>query len=249
MTAPRLVQALLWLAFLGVIAGGGHTTTYVAAWQQWLVLGTVGLVALGLLLAWLGGGHAHAHGHDHHDHAPTSWSETAVHALPLLLFLAIGPTALGSHALDGAGQLDATAFAAPTAPKATTADGRAVTDLLALRYDPLLAGGRIELVARLGAIADPTVRRKRGAPPPAPRPVLFRHVISCCAADGRPIYAWLAGEPPPGLPPDAWVRVRGTVDARETGGVIPVITAEDITAIAAPAEAYLIVPGAVKTHP
>lgn len=247
MTAPRLIQALLWLAFLGVIAGGGYTTTYVASWQHWLVLGTAVLLALGVTLAWLTGGGDHDHAG--HDHAVPSWSETAVHALPLLLFLAVGPSTLGSHALRGASQLNAAAFTAPAPSGAVTSDGNAVTDLLALRHDPLLAGGRIELIARLSELADPTVRRKRGAPPSAPRPVLFRHVISCCAADGRPIYAWLAGERPRDLPLDAWVRVRGTVDARETGGVIPVITAESVTVIATPAEAYLIVPGAVKKHP
>jgi hypothetical protein len=239
MSAPRLVQALLWLAFLGVIAGGGHATTYIAPWQHGLVLGTLALLALGALLAWaIPGGHAH----DGHDHAPASWSETGVHALPLLLFLAVGPTALGSHALAGASQLDAGGRAAPAA------SGDGLTDLIALRHEPLLAGGRVELVARLGEIADPTVRRRRGDPPPPLRAVLFRHGISCCAADAQPIYAWLAGERPRDLPLDAWVRVSGTVDARETGGVIPVITAERITAIAAPAEPYLVLPGAVKQH-
>lgn len=250
MTAPRLIQGLLWLAFLAVIAGGDHIGTYVVSWQRWLVLGTAALMAIGLLLAWLTGGqHAHDHDDQHHDHAPTSWSETAVHALPLLLFTVVGPTTLGSHALAGTSQLNPTAFAAPAGPRILGTEGHAITDLLALRHDPLLAGGRVELIARLGEIADPTVRRKRGAPPPDPRPVLFRHVISCCAADGRPIYAWLTGARPPGLPLDAWVRVRGTVDARETGGVIPVITADEITVVAAPTEPYLIVPGTVKQHP
>ena len=248
MTAPRLIQGLLWLAFLGVIAGGGYTTTYVASWQQWLVLGTAVLMALGLVLAWVTGGGRHTHDH-HHDHAPTSWSETAVHALPLLLFVVVGPTALGSHALAGVGQLDASGLIAPTAPAAQRSDGASTTDLLALRFDPLLSGGPIDLVARLGEIADPTVRRKRGAPDVPPRPVLFRHVITCCAADGRPVYAWLAGDRPHDLPLDTWVRVRGTVNERETGGVIPVITADSITVIAAPAEPYLIAPGASKKHP
>lgn len=249
MAAQRLVQGLFWLAFLGVIAGGGYTTTYVASWQQWLVLGTVVLMALGLLLAWMTGGGRHVHdAHDSHDHPSTSWSETAVHALPLLLFVVVGPTTLGSHALTGASQLDTAGLAPSAAPQTATVDGFAITDLLALRQDPLLAGGKIELVARLGEIVDPTLRRKRDAPAPAPRPVMFRHGISCCAADAQPVYAWLAGGRPRDLPLDAWVRVRGTVDARETGGVIPVITADSITVIAAPADPYLIAPGAVKKH-
>ena len=249
MSTPRLLQGLLWLAFLGVLTSGGHTSTYIAPWHHGMVLTTTVVLALGLLLAWRSDRHGHAHGgHSGHDHPPTSWSETAVHALPLLLFVAVGPTALGSHALTGASQLDATTLAAPATPPTTTVDGFIVTDLLALRQDPLLSGGKIELVARLGEITDPTLRRKRDASASAPRPVLFRHGISCCAADAQPVYAWLAGERPRDVPLDAWVLVRGTVDARDTGGVIPVITAESIAVIAAPTEPYLIVPGAVKKH-
>lgn len=240
----RALQALCWMAFLGLVLLGGHAGTYVVAWQTWLVLGSVIVLALGVVIGLLTRGDHH-HDHDAHDHEEPSWIETGVHALPLLLFVAIGPTALGSHTLSESGQIDATRFA-PTAPiDPTIIDGYHRTDLLALRHDPFLDGGKIEIIARLGELAEQTTRKRRNAPPPLPKPVLFRHVISCCAADGRPIYAWLKDPPPADLPLDTWVRVRGTVDMRETGGVIPVITAELIEAVPQPKDAYLILPGTV----
>jgi hypothetical protein len=243
MSRLRALQALCWLAFLGLVVGGGHAGTYIVAWQSWLVLGAVIVLALGVVVG-LVVGPGHHHDHDGHDHEAPSWIETGVHALPLLLFVALGPTALGSHTLSADGQLDATRFvtAAPSEP--AIVDGYHRTDLLALRHDPFLDGGMVEVVARLGELAEQTTRKRRNTPAPAPRPVLFRHVISCCAADGRPIYAWLQN-PPTGLPLDAWVRVRGTVNQRDTGGVIPEITVDSIEAIPQPGDVYLILPGTI----
>jgi hypothetical protein len=248
MSRLRALQALCWLAFLGLVVAGGHAGTYIVAWQSWLVLGAVVVLGLGVAVG-LGVGPGHHHddaGHDAHDHGGPSWIETGVHALPLLLFVAVGPTSLGSHTLSGSGQLDATRFvtAAPVEP--AIVDGYHRTDLLALRHDPFLDETKVEIVARLGELAEQTTRRRRNAPEPAPKPVLFRHVISCCAADGRPVYAWLKDPPPAGLPLDAWVKVRGTVDQRETGGVIPVITADAIEVIPQPGDVYLILPGTIS---
>jgi len=244
----RALQALCWLAFLGLVLLGGHAGTYVVAWQAWLVLGAIVVLALGVVIGLLTRNeHQHDHAHDQsaHDHEEPSWIETGVHALPLLLFVAIGPTALGSHSLRADGQLDATRFvtAAPIEP--TIVDGYHRTDLLALRHDPFLDGGEIEIVARLGELAEQTTRKRRNAPAPIAKPVLFRHVISCCAADGRPIYAWLKDPPPANLPLDSWVRIRGRVDLRDTGGVIPVVTVDVIEVVPQPKNAYLILPGTI----
>jgi hypothetical protein len=244
MSRLRALQALCWLVFLGLVVAGGHAGTYIVPWQSWLVLGAVVVLGLGVLVGLIIGP-GHDHDHDGHDHEEPTWIETGVHAIPLLLFVAVGPTALGSHALSESGQLDATRFvpAAPTEP--TIVDGYHRTDLLALRHDPFLDETKVEIIARLGQLAEQTTRKRRNAPPPEPKPVLFRHVISCCAADGRPVYAWLKDAPPSGLPLDAWVKVRGTVDRRETGGVIPVITADSIDIIPQPKHAYLILPGTI----
>ncbi len=244
----RALQALCWLAFLGLVLVGGHAGTYVVAWQTWLVLGAMVLLALGVVGGLLAGpGQEDHHGHDHagHDHPSPSWIETGVHTLPLVLFLAVGPSALGSHALAINGEIDTTTFIQAAPATSSEVDGYTRTDLLALRHDPFLDGGRVEVIARLGQLAEQTTRRRRSGPPPLPRPVLFRHVISCCAADGQPIYAWLTDPPSAHFPVDTWVRVRGTLDTRATGGVIPVITVEMMEAVPQPEQAYLIVPGTV----
>jgi uncharacterized membrane protein YcgQ (UPF0703/DUF1980 family) len=243
----RALQAFCWLAFLALVLLGGHATTYLVAWQTWLVFGAMLVLALGVAIGLLtrNDHHDHAHDHDAHDHEHPTWIETGVHALPLLLFVAMGPTSLGSHTLSESGQIDATRFVPTTPSERTIVDGYHHTDLLALRHDPFLDGGKIELIARLGELTEQTTRKHRNTPAPTPKPVLFRHLISCCAADGRPIYAWLKDPPTADLPLDAWVRVRGTVNVRETGGVIPVITAELIEVVPPPKQAYLILPGTV----
>lgn len=45
---------------------------------------------------------------------------------------------------------------------------------------------------------------------------LARIVLSCCAADGRPIKVAMAGDPPSGLAPDTWIEVVGTYTDRKT---------------------------------
>lgn len=250
MSPLRALQASCWLAFLGLILLGGHAGTYIASWQHGLVMGSLLVLALGLVIGLVAGrGHRHdGHDHDDHGHASSSWIETGVHALPLLIFLGVGPTSLGSQALGVSGMPTSMPFAQapPTVP--TLVDGYARTDLLALRHDPFLDGGKVEILARLGELAEQTTRKHRTGPAPTPRPILFRYVISCCAADGQPVYAWLKDPPPVGLALDTWVRVRGSLDVRETGGVIPVISADTIEVVDPPLEVYLVLPGATKKH-
>jgi uncharacterized repeat protein (TIGR03943 family) len=45
---------------------------------------------------------------------------------------------------------------------------------------------------------------------PDGRPMLTRMVLSCCAADGRPIKIGMIGDVPGNLPADTWVQVRGS---------------------------------------
>lgn len=51
-------------------------------------------------------------------------------------------------------------------------------------------------------------------PGPDGAPMLTRMVLSCCAADGRPIKVAMAGDVPGDLPPDTWVRVLGAYSTR-----------------------------------
>ncbi len=242
----RSLQTVCWLAFLGYVIFSGLATRYVIAWQVWLLLASFVVLALGLLLRqW----DSHGCDDDHsHAHEKPTWSETGVHALPLVLFMVIGPTVLGTHALGDGGMFDSSLLRGSAGALVADADGYRRTDLLALRHDPFLAGGKVTLTARLGELTEQTTRRRRNGPEPIPKPVLFRHVISCCAADGRPIYTWIAEQTPIDLPLDSWIVIHGIVDVRETGGVVPVIHVERWKSIPEPKEPYLVVLGAVKKH-
>jgi uncharacterized repeat protein (TIGR03943 family) len=51
-------------------------------------------------------------------------------------------------------------------------------------------------------------------PGPDGQPMLARIVLTCCAADGRPIKIGLTGGNPITVPPDTWVQVVGTYSTR-----------------------------------
>ena len=88
-----------------------------------------------------------------------------------------------------------------------------------------------------------------GTIPTAEHWVIYRHMMSCCAADARPVSAYLAVPPPTDLPIDSWVRVRGLVDRRDAPGLTPTITVDSIRIVPAPRDPYLTIAGGpVKTH-
>jgi hypothetical protein len=251
--SSRFLQMAVWIASLSYVLFSGIADTYVIWWQVYLLYGTLIILIIGALFRVLPellsfiAVHMQAAAHEHHDHASPTWAETGVHAVPLYLLLAIGPTVLGSHSLHSSPLL----LPVQRQPQAiiTDAAGFRTTDLLALRHDPYLDGGKITLLARVGELAEQTTRKRRSGPPPVAKPVLFRHLISCCAADGRPVYAWIDTMTPINLPIDSWVQVWGQVDVRETGGVVPVISVERWELASEPNAPYLILPGAVKQHP
>jgi uncharacterized repeat protein (TIGR03943 family) len=51
-------------------------------------------------------------------------------------------------------------------------------------------------------------------PGPDGQPMLARMVLSCCAADGRPIKIGLTGDTPTSVPADTWVQADGVYTAR-----------------------------------
>ena len=100
MNAPRLVQCLVWMAFLSVLLIGGGYATYIASWQFWILIAATTIFAL-LVLCDALFNHGHDHGHEHHDHdhgtAIDRWLQTGIHAFPLFFIIAIGVTSLGSQ--------------------------------------------------------------------------------------------------------------------------------------------------------
>jgi uncharacterized repeat protein (TIGR03943 family) len=80
-------------------------------------------------------------------------------------------------------------------------------------------------------------------PGPDGAPMLTRMVLSCCAADGRPIKVAMAGEVPGDRPPDTWVQVLGAYSTRVAkdpvnGAELPYVDVRSWQEIAAPRQQY-----------
>ncbi len=78
---------------------------------------------------------------------------------------------------------------------------------------------------------------------PNGEPYLARMIITCCAADARPVKVGLAGDVPPDLAPDQWIEVEGTYTDRAdrdpvNDDVIPFIQIATVRTIPAPEAGY-----------
>jgi uncharacterized repeat protein (TIGR03943 family) len=135
-------------------------------------------------------------GHGHHHGPAVGW----LLVLPVIGLLLVAPPALG-------------AFAAGQA-------GTAVPTKAASEYPPLPPGDPatisiLEYVSRAvydngASIGDRTVRMTGFViPGKAGELMLARMILSCCAADGRPIKLGLTGNAPHDLAADTWVEVTG----------------------------------------
>ncbi|PZG04773.1 TIGR03943 family protein, partial [Micromonospora craterilacus] len=148
------------------------------------------------------GGPAEHDGNGHSHHEPrVGW----LLILPVLGLLLVAPPALGSYAASQAG---------------TALSAQQQSD-----YPPLPEGDPVSvsvldyasraLFDRGASIGDRRVLLTGFiATGPDGQPILARMVLSCCAADGRPIKLGLTGDVPTGLPNDSWVEVTGRYTER-----------------------------------
>ena len=168
-------------------------------------------------------GHGHAHGGP-----KVAWLLLA----PVLGLLLFAPPALGSYAAGRSGS-------------AVTARSE---------YAPLPAGDPLRLTMldyASRAVFDQGVslgeRRIRltGFAMRGPQGtwLLARMMVSCCAADARPVKVALGGELPDGLADQQWLDVTGKYSARElqddvNGEAIPYLEVSEVTLIPVPQEQY-----------
>ncbi|GAA3387878.1 TIGR03943 family putative permease subunit [Cryptosporangium minutisporangium] len=170
------------------------------------------------------------HGHAHHGGPRVAW----LLLLPVLTIFLIGPPSLGSYAADKQG---ATAVQQPSSDLPPLPAGDPVT-ISVLDYvtraiwenGASLRGREARLTGFVTVGPDGTA-------------YLTRIVLSCCAADGRPLKVALAGVQPATLERDAWITVVGGYDpARRTDPVsreaVPTIAVRTLTRIEPPAEPY-----------
>jgi len=141
------------------------------------------------------------HGHAHHE-PRVGW----LLLLPVLALLLVAPPALGSYTAGQAGSV----AAAPAGGS---------------DYPPLPAGDPVSLglldyasraVFDSGKSLTGRTVRVSGFITPGPdgQPMLARIVLTCCAADGRPIKVGLTGGPVVDVPADTWVQVDGVYSTK-----------------------------------
>ncbi|MER7002510.1 TIGR03943 family protein [Dactylosporangium sp. NPDC000555] len=237
----KQAQAVILLLVGGAVLRASLTGQYLnyvkPGLQPYLVAAGALLVLAGIFTLWyeLRPGHRHEHdtheddGHGHaHGGPKVAWLLLA----PVLGLLLFAPPALGSYAAGRSGS-------------AVTARSE---------YAPLPAGDPVRLTmldyasraifdrgASLGERrVELTGFAMRG---PEDSWLLARMMVSCCAADARPVKVALGGELPEGLADQQWLRVTGKYSGRElrdqvNGEAIPFIDVSEVTLIPAPQEQY-----------
>jgi uncharacterized repeat protein (TIGR03943 family) len=243
------IQAVLLFLVGGTLLKISFTGTYVRyvkPGSRWLLIaGGVVLLAVAVATLWQvvrahtaasGGAHSR-HGRDTvaeggHDHSRSNVAWLLL--VPALALLVLAPPAIGSFQASRSG----TALTAPAnSDFAPLPDGdpvrisildyasRAVFD-----QGRSLAGRHVRLSGFVMAGPNRT-------------PYLARMVVTCCAADARPIKVGLSGDVPPNLKPDAWIEVDGAFTDRAdkdpvNSDAIPYIQVSAVRSIPAPQSQY-----------
>ncbi|AGL17396.1 TIGR03943 family protein [Actinoplanes sp. N902-109] len=145
-------------------------------------------------------GHTDEHGHHHEPRV--GW----LLILPVLGLLLVSPPALGSYAAGQAGSVLSAQNAGSDYPALPAGDP---VDVGLLDYAS-------RAVFDQGRSLTGRSLRLTGFVTPGPdgQPMLARMVLSCCAADGRPIKVGLMGDVPAGVAADTWVQVVGGYAAK-----------------------------------
>ena len=198
----KQAQAVIMLLFGGAILKASLSDLYLRyvkeALQPFLVGAGLLLIAAAVLTLWYDlRGRADAHGHHHHE-PKVGW----LLLLPVLGLLLVAPPALGSYAAGQAGTVltdPGTDSDYPALPPGDPVD----VSLLDYASRAVFDDGR--------SLTGRTLRLTGFVTPgPDGEPMLARMVMSCCAADGRPIKVGLAGDGPAGAKADTWIQVVGT---------------------------------------
>jgi uncharacterized repeat protein (TIGR03943 family) len=168
--------------------------------------------------------------HGHHHEPRVGW----LLILPVLGLLLVAPPALGSYAAGQSG----TALAGQRVsdyPPLPEGDPAKITmlDYASRAYfdkGASLGDRRVELT---GFIASG----------PDGGQVLARMILTCCAADGRPIKVGMTGNAPAALAPDTWIRVVGKYSDRVAkdpvnSAVIPYLDVETWEQVDPPKQQY-----------
>jgi uncharacterized repeat protein (TIGR03943 family) len=236
------------------ISLAGTYLRYVKPSAQWLLV-AAGIVLVAVAVAtlvplirdWVRGNRPVAHGtstiDEHAEHRP----DDAVHGshdhsgstvgwlllLPALAVLAIAPPALGSFQASRSG----TALTAPT-----NSDFGALPDGDPVRISVLDYATRA-VFDKGRSLTGRHVRLSGFVIAGQGAPYLARMIVTCCAADARPVKIGLTGAVPASLKSDAWIEVDGTYTDRTdsdpvNGDAIPYINVSAVRSIPTPQAQY-----------
>lgn len=101
-------------------------------------------------------------------------------------------------------------------------------------------------VETIGRLMIPTQEEIDKVPPEMDRGdlklLLYRYVMTCCAADAAPVFVVLRGREPDGLKVDDWVKITGTWIPAPGLGDMAKIEVDGLTVIEQPAEPFLQAP-------
>jgi uncharacterized repeat protein (TIGR03943 family) len=243
----RQAQAVIMLLFGGAVLRVTFTDQYLryvkAGLQPFLIVAGGLLVAAAVMTLWYDlrstgpGGTEDEHaanddGHGHAHHEPrVGW----LLILPALGLLLVAPPALGSYAAGQAGTV-LTAQSSDSDYPPLPAGDPAPVSLLDYASRALFDSGK-SLTGRNLALTGFVT------PGPDGQPMLARMVLTCCAADGRPIKVGLTGGTPVSVPADTWVTVVGVYSGRTekdnvNKAAVPYVEVRSWQEITAPKQPY-----------
>ncbi|NMO53927.1 TIGR03943 family protein [Actinoplanes sp. TBRC 11911] len=198
----RRVQSVLMLllggAILRIAITGSYQRYVKHGLRPLLLLAGAFLVIMAVLTLWYEIRVRHPGGHSHEP--GVGW----LLLLPALVLLTLSPPALSSFAAAKAGTVVVSSQSDyPPLPPGNPAPVKLLDYSARAIYD----SGR--------SLTGRTVRLDGFVTPgPGGHPVLARIVLTCCAADGRPVKVGLDGKAPTGLPTGTWIQADGVYSTR-----------------------------------
>ncbi|MEV6851280.1 TIGR03943 family protein [Actinoplanes sp. NPDC051411] len=206
----KRIQSVLMLllggAILRIAITGSYQRYVKHGLRPLLLLAGAFLVIMAVLTLWyeFRGRHHHddGHGHDHgHSHEPgVGW----LLLLPALVLLTFSPPALSAFAAGKSGTIVVSSESDyPPLPAGNPVPVTLLDYAARSIYDSgrSLTGRTVQMFGFV-------------TPGPGGQPVLARIVLTCCAADGRPVKVGLTGKAPTGLGAGTWIQVEGTYSSQ-----------------------------------
>ncbi|MER7165253.1 TIGR03943 family protein [Micromonospora sp. NPDC000207] len=244
----RQAQAVILLLFGGAVVRAGVTDLHLryvkAGLQPFLVAAGLALVAAAVMTLWYelrpllprrvstpARSVTEVSADDHTHHEPrVGW----LLLLPVLGLLLVAPPPLGSYSVSRAG---------------TTVAADGLSDYPTLPPGDPVRITVLDYASRALFEAGESIGDRRVqltgfvVTGPDGQPILARMVLSCCAADGRPVKLGLTGQVPAGLPDDTWVEVVGRYTDRigrdpVNDAEIPFVDVETWREVPAPKQPY-----------